>query len=128
MEFVKNAINWFEIPVSDFDRAKKFYETIFDFEMPVMEMGDSKMGFLLYNQQEEGVGGCICSGEGYTPAGHGGVKTYLNGGSDLQIVLNRVAPAGGSVTMEKTQITPEFGYMGFFQDTEGNVLGLHSMA
>jgi len=40
-----NALNWFEIPVADFDRAKKFYETIFNYQMPESMMGPSRMGF-----------------------------------------------------------------------------------
>ena len=46
MDMVTNAINWFEIPVTDFDRAIQFYSKIFDIEMPTMEMGGSLMGFL----------------------------------------------------------------------------------
>lgn len=125
MEMVKNAINWFEIPVTDFDRAKRFYEQIFDFEMPVMEMGPVKMGMLLY-EQNEGVGGAICYGEGYQPAGANGPKIYLNGGSDLNIVLSRVEAAGGQVIMPKGLISDDIGYMGFFSDSEGNVMALHS--
>jgi len=55
MESVKDAISWFEIPVSDFARAKTFYQVIFDFEMPEMDMGSVKMGMLL-SDQENGVG------------------------------------------------------------------------
>ena len=40
-----NALNWFEIPVSDFERGKKFYETIFDYQMPENIMGKVQMGF-----------------------------------------------------------------------------------
>lgn len=127
MEFIKDAISWFEIPVSDFARAKAFYQTIFDFEMPEMEMGALKMGILLHDRDNGGVGGAICYGEGYQSAGNKGPKAYLNGGTDLNTVLNRVAAAGGGVVLPKTEIAPEMGYMAFFTDTEGNVLGLHSM-
>ncbi len=126
MNLVKNAINWFEIPVLDFDRAKKFYEQIFDFEMPVMEMGPVKMGVLLYEQQQDSVGGAICIGDGYQPSGASGPKIYLNGGNDLNVVLSRVEAAGGQVTIPKGLISEEIGYMAFFNDTEGNALALHS--
>lgn len=49
-----HAINWFEIPVADFDRAKKFYETIFAYQMPESQMGPARMGFLLYDFQMVG--------------------------------------------------------------------------
>ncbi len=44
-----NALNWFEIPVGDFDQAKKFYEVIFNFQMPESHMGPARMGFFLYD-------------------------------------------------------------------------------
>jgi predicted enzyme related to lactoylglutathione lyase len=127
MELVKDAISWFEIPVSDFTRAKTFYQTIFDFEMPEMDMGHLKMGIFLYDRDNGGVGGAICFGEGYKPAGSNGPKAYLNGGKDLQIVLNRIAGAGGTMVMPKTEIAPGMGHMAFFLDSEGNSVGLYSM-
>lgn len=126
MELVKDAISWFEIPVSDFNRAKTFYQAIFDFEMPEMDMGPVKMGIFI-SDRDQGVGGAICYGEGYTPAGAHGPKAYLNAGQDLNTVLNRVPGAGGSIVLPKTEIAPEMGNMAFFSDTEGNVLGLYSM-
>ena len=126
MENLKNAINWFEIPVSDFNRAKKFYTTILDFEMHEEEMGDTKLGFLPFNMEsKEVVGGAIAKGEGYFPSHHG-VRVYLNGGSDLDIVLNRVVDAGGKVTLPKTKLSDEIGYIGSFIDSEGNLISLHS--
>ncbi|MBK8955117.1 MAG: VOC family protein [Saprospiraceae bacterium] len=126
MELHKNAVSWVEIPVTDFQRAKKFYSTIFNYEMPEMEMGPNKMGFLLFDQENGGVGGAIVQGsKGYTPTKHG-VKIYLNGGSDLNNVLNRVDAAGGKITLPKTPIGENMGYMGFFTDLEGNEIGLHS--
>ncbi len=126
MEFSKNAISWFEIPVVDFGRAKTFYQTIFDFEMPEMPMGPVHMGILLHDRDNGGIGGAICYGEGYVPAGNGGPKVYLDGGSDLNTVLNRVPAAGGQVVLPKTPIGQDMGHFAFFSDTEGNVVGLYS--
>jgi uncharacterized protein len=125
MELVKDAVSWFEIPVSDFERAKTFYQKIFDFEMPEMDMGNIRMGILLYNREEHGVGGAICLGEGYTPSSTG-TKVYLNGGADLNTVLGRIAGAGGNVVLPKTEIAPDMGHFAFFHDTEGNMVGLYS--
>ncbi|MEP7322332.1 MAG: VOC family protein [Saprospiraceae bacterium] len=121
----KNAINWVEIPVSDFGRAKMFYSTIYQYEMPEMMMGPQQMGFLLYDQPGGGIGGAIVKGEGYVPSNHG-AKVYLNAGTDLSVVLNRVENAGGKVVMPKMQITPELGHFAIFEDTEGNLISLHS--
>ena len=125
MEMLHHAINWFEIPVNDFNRAKKFYSRIYDFEMPEMVMGNTRMGFLLCEQEKGGIGGAIVEGLEYVPSSEG-VKLYLNGGNDLQTVLNRVEAAGGKIITQKTQITPEYGYFASFEDSEGNFISLHS--
>ncbi len=120
-----NAINWFEIPVDDFDRAKMFYERIFDYTMPVTDMGPSRMGMLPFEQGRDNVGGAIVKTEDFLPARQG-TLVYLNGGDDLTTVLMRVDDAGGKVLLEKTQITPEIGYYATFLDVEGNRIALHS--
>ena len=74
----------------------------------------------------KGVGGALAHGRGFKPTPDG-TKAYLNGGEDLGAVLSRVESAGGKIAVPKMQITPEFGYMGAFIDTEGNWVGLHSM-
>lgn len=122
---IKNSLNWFEIPVSDFERAKKFYSTIYDYEMPENMIGKVRMGFFLMDFENQGVGGSICFGEGYVPSQEGAL-VYLNGGTDLNTVLNRIEAAGGQVLMPKTLITEDIGFFALFIDTEGNRLALHS--
>jgi predicted enzyme related to lactoylglutathione lyase len=126
MEMVKNALKWFEIPVADFERAKRFYESIFDFEMPENRMGPNRLGFLLYDFTAGGIGGAIAQGPSYVPS-ESGTLVYLNAGSDLATVLARVEPAGGAVIVAKSLITPELGYIAVFRDSEGNRVALHSM-
>ena len=121
-----NAVSWIEIPVVDFERAKAFYSAIFDYEMPEMDMGPLKMGFLPSDQENGGVGGAIVWGDDNEPSKNG-TRVYLNGGDDLTLVLDRVAAAGGKLVMQKTEITPEFGNYATFEDTEGNHMSLHSM-
>jgi uncharacterized protein len=118
-----NALNWFEIPVSNMDRAKKFYETIFGITIPVQVMGAFTMGFLPMNQGK--VSGALCQGEHYKPSMDGAL-IYLNGNPDLATVLSKVEQAGGKVIQPKRQITPEYGYMALFTDSEGNRMALHS--
>lgn len=126
MEMLLHSASWFEIPVTDFERAKKFYSTIYDYEMPTMDFGPNKMGFLLYDMEKQGIGGAIVHGEGYVPAMTGSV-VYLNGGNDLNTVLNRVAPAGGEVLAPKFSLGDNMGHVAYFKDSEGNKLALHSM-
>jgi predicted enzyme related to lactoylglutathione lyase len=118
-----NAVNWFEIPVSDMNRALKFYSTIFGVELTTMEaMPGYNMAMF---PAEEGVGGALLHGEGYVPSQEGTV-VYLNGGENLGTVLDKVEVAGGQVIMPKTDLG-ENGFMAHFADTEGNKVGLHSM-
>src|SRR5512134_367479 len=104
----KNAVNWFEIPVKNFETAKHFYRTIFDFDMPEMQVGPNRMGILLHDQNA-GVGGAIVSGEWYEPS-MSGTLVYLNANPDLGIVLERVEKAGGTVLVPKTNIGENLGY------------------
>lgn len=126
MEMLHNAISWFEIPVSDFDRARLFYSTIYDYEMPVMDMGPVKMGILLHHRDNGGIGGAIVKGEMHTPSKEG-ARIYLNAGNDLLVVLGRVAAAGGNVVLGKNFLGDGMGYMAMIEDTEGNLICLHSI-
>jgi len=120
----QNMISWFEIPVSDFQRAKKFYETIFNVEMTTTEIQGYKMAF--FPAFEGQVGGAICYGEGYIPSGAGSLL-YLNANPDLNLVLDRATLIGGKIIVPKTLISEEAGYYAFLVDTEGNRIALHSI-
>jgi predicted enzyme related to lactoylglutathione lyase len=121
---MKNAINWFEIPVKDFARAKKFYEALFGAPVVEMPSPDFKYG-MLPSDMQEGVGGGLVQGEGYEPSDKG-TMVYLNGGEDLAVPLSKVEKAGGKILLPKTAIG-ENGFMAHFLDTEGNKVALHSM-
>lgn len=117
-----NAVNWFEIPATNFDRAAKFYGAVLDAEIHSQELMGTRMGFL---PAESGVGGAICKGDAYKPSTEG-TMVYLNGGQDLSAPLGRVEKAGGSVVVPKTKISDEIGFFAIFTDTEGNRVALHS--
>lgn len=120
-----NAINWFEIPVIDFTRAKFFYETILAVEITEMPFPGGKYGMLPADMMNGGVGGGLVQGEGFEPSDKGTI-VYLNGGGDLSISLNKVEQAGGKIIMPKTSIGGN-GFMAHFIDTEGNRVALQSM-
>jgi hypothetical protein len=120
-----NVINWFEIPATDIDRAVEFYKNVLGGEFHQEEMYGIKMAFFPMEDQMQGVGGAICSGEGYKPS-LDGTRVYLNGGEDLAKPLSKVEAAGGKVVMPKTKINDEIGYMAFFIDSEGNNVAFHS--
>ena len=121
---MKNAINWFEIPVKNFNRAKKFYETILATTMQPIEAMGMKSAFFPADLRN-GIGGCIMEGPGYEPVNKGSL-VYLNGGDDLSVILSKVERAGGKIILPKTGIGPN-GFMAHFEDSEGNKVGLHSI-
>lgn len=122
-----NALNWFEIPVNDFERAKKFYESIFNYQMPENVMGAARMGFLLYDFAGGKVGGAIVHNPDFYTPGSNGSLIYLNCQPDLQIVADRVTGAGGEILMQKAAVAPGLGFWALIKDSEGNRVALHSM-
>jgi len=124
---LKNAISWFEIPATDLQRAQKFYETIFGISLIPMDFPNIKMRMFPI-EDPMGVGGALCDSGGFhKPSSTDGALIYLNANPDVQIVLDKVEKAGGKIIVPKTQISPEYGYMAVFIDTEGNRIALHSI-
>ena len=127
MNNMKNAISWFEIPASDLDRATRFYEAIFGVKLIPVDMESIRMRMFPLEDMM-GVGGAVVDSGGFhKPSSTDGPLIYLNGNPDLQNVLSKVEAAGGKIMVPKTEITPEYGYMAVFIDTEGNRIGLHSV-
>lgn len=121
---MNNLISIVEIPVTDFSRAVAFYEGILNLTIEEAEMEGSRMGVLPAASGSVNV--VLVKGADYRPTGDGSV-VYLNGGDDLQPMLDNVKSHGGKVLVPKTQISPEMGWFAIFTDTEGNKLGLHSV-
>jgi predicted enzyme related to lactoylglutathione lyase len=124
---MKNAVNWFEIPVTDYQRAKTFYQTILGAAITDMPMPEENVeyGIFPYDQENMGVGGAIMKMDKMIPSKDGST-VYLNGGEDLNVALNKVVAAGGEVFIPKMAIG-ENGFIAQFIDTEGNRVALHSM-
>jgi uncharacterized protein len=119
-----HLVNWVEIPVSDMKRAVSFYRELLDIELHEMELGPND--YAMFGVNDRFNTGALVKGEGYSPSTEGPV-VYLDGGKDLSRVLARVKKAGGQVLLEKTFLSKEAGHVGYFKDTEGNKIGLHSM-
>lgn len=122
-----NAINWFEIPVTNYERAKKFYSAILGKEIidHHMEEKNMKYGVFPYDMENNKVGGALLEMQGMNPS-KDGATVYLNGGDDLNVPLSKVEAAGGKMLMPKTDIQ-ENGFIAQFTDTEGNRVAFHSM-
>ena len=119
----QNAIHWFEIPALDMDRAVKFYNQVLGYTMAPFSMYNCTMAMF---PCESGVGGAICKQENVQPSAQGSI-VYLDCGPDLSVALSKVEPAGGKILMPKAAIG-EHGFIALFLDSEGNKVGLHSMA
>ena len=120
----QNMVVWFEIPVSDMDRAKNFYEKVFQIDINVVDFGGLLMGWFPDRGEAHGANGTLIKQESYIPSKEGALVYF--GSEDVQNEINRVEAAGGSIYQPKTQISPEHGYMAIFIDTEGNRVALHS--
>ncbi|WAC13293.1 VOC family protein [Dyadobacter pollutisoli] len=123
-----NAISWFEIPTTDLDRAATFYETLFQIQLIPLDTPNLKMRMFPIDNMMSGVGGALVYSQGFhRPSATDGPLIYLNANPDVQIILDRIEAAGGSILVPKTQISPEYGYMAAFLDSEGNRIALHSV-
>lgn len=120
---MNSFISLFEIPATDISRAINFYQTILDVTIEKMEMPGMEMGIFPYENQM--VTGVIMKGEDFKPSANG-VTIYLNGGNDLQVILDKVEKNGGKIIVPKTAHADESGFFALFLDTEGNRLGLNS--
>lgn len=121
-----NALAWFEIPAANFERAKKFYETMLGTALTPMEAPGRKMAAFPADWSKGELSGCIVQGQGATPS-NTGTLVFLNCAPDLAAPLARVEKAGGKVVLPKTKIEMDgAGYMAIIVDPEGNSVGLHS--
>lgn len=120
---MKNFISIFEIPATEISRAVDFYQAILDINIEKMEFPEMQMGIFPYEGQM--VTGVIMKAEGYKPSADG-VTIYLNGGDNLQIILDKVEKNGGKIIVPKSLHADESGYYAIFLDSEGNKIGLHS--
>lgn len=128
-----NPVVWFEIYVQDMDRARAFYETVFDCRLEALGAPDGEAGgmqMLAFPSEMEcadapGAAGTLVKMDG-VPSGPGGTMVYFSC-EDCAVEQGRVVGAGGSVFRPKFSIGP-YGHAALVTDTEGNMIGLHSMA
>ena len=120
---MKSFISIFEIPATEISRAVEFYQNILDINIERMDIPGMQMGIFPY--EGEIVTGIIIKGDDYQPSANG-VTIYLNGGDDLQVILDKVVKNGGEIVVPKTPHADDSGYFAMFLDTEGNRMGLNS--
>ena len=118
-----NPVGWFEIPATDLNRAKRFYEAVFEVELTLTTMGPAEMAWFPTVENAIGASGTLLKSEGYTPS-HDGTLIYFTA-PDIEGTLARVNANGGKTLIPKTSIG-EYGFIAHFEDSEGNRLALHS--
>lgn len=121
-----HAVNWFEIPVKNMDRAQAFYEKLLGTKMHRENMGEMTLAVFAYD--DNAVGGCLLAGTGTPEPSTQGALVYLNAKPSLDAVLARVEAAGGRITTPKVQLPGDMGVFAHVTDTEGNRVGLHALA
>jgi predicted enzyme related to lactoylglutathione lyase len=122
-----NPVRWFEIYVQDMNRAKKFYESVFQTTLTKMDSTSKDMDYCMFPplvQDKGGTSGALVKMTG-VPSGGMGTLIYF-GCEDCAVEAARVKQFGGRIKDEKKSIGP-YGFIALAYDTEGNLIGLHSL-
>ncbi|MEP6873233.1 MAG: VOC family protein [Burkholderiales bacterium] len=126
MQAPRHAIDWFEIPVRDMDRAISFYEALLATEIRRETIAGSALGVIKYH--DDAVGGCLIQGDNVPAPSFDGALIYLNAGPSLDIALARAEALGGRITTPKVMLPGDMGCFAHIADSEGNRIGLHAQA
>lgn len=118
-----NPIVWFEIYVQDIERAKKFYETVFQAKLETLSSPEIEMWAFPMEMNRDGAAGALVRMKG-VPSGGNSVLVYFSC-EDCAVEEARVETSGGHVQRPKMSIG-EYGFISLVVDTEGNMIGLHS--
>ena len=119
-----NPVGWFEIYVDDMDRAKRFYEAVFQVKLNKLNSITPELWAFPQSITNYGASGSLARMEGF-PAGRNSTLVYFSC-SDCLVEQERIFAAGGSLLREKFAIG-EYGFIALALDTERNMFGLHSM-
>ncbi len=120
----RNPVGWFEIYVQDMARAKVFYEKMLAVTLAKLESPDLEMWAFPFDMNAPGAAGALVK-MGGKDSGSGGTIIYFSC-ADCAVEAGRAAEHGGKVVKEKFSIG-QYGFIAFVEDTEGNVIGLHSI-
>jgi predicted enzyme related to lactoylglutathione lyase len=120
----RNPVGWFEIYVQDMARAKRFYETVLGLALDRLEVDALEMWAFPMAMDAGGASGSLVRAAGI-PSGGNSTLVYFSC-ADCAVEAGRVAAAGGTLVREKFSIG-QYGFVALAQDTEGNMIGLHSV-
>jgi uncharacterized protein len=120
---MKNPVCYFEIPVTDLERAIVFYTDVFGYQFERVEVDGNEMAMFPGSDEARGITGALAKGESYLP-GKQGSRIYFSVVS-IEDTLHKVESIGGRVLYPKTSVG-ELGSVAEFEDSEGNCIALHS--
>ena len=121
-----NTIVWADIPVSDMDRARKFYAAVLQADIEMMPGMDS-VALLPGDPMSGDVSGDLVKRDDLVPVA-GGVTIYFDSKGDPEGMIERAVAAGGKMLMPVESMGDMVGFIGFFEDSEGNRIGVHKPA
>lgn len=119
-----NPVGWFEIYVQDMARAKKFYETVFKTKLEALKNPECEMHSFPHEMDRSGAGGALVKMQG-VPSGKNSTIVYFSC-ADCAVEAARAKQNGGSIFKEKMSIG-QYGFIALVTDSEGNMIGLHSL-
>lgn len=121
-----NATVWFEIYVQDMERARKFYESVLQIKLQEMKspLPGPEMWQFEGDATRYGSPGALVKMQGVSSGGCGTLVYFAC--QDCAVEESRVVRCGGRIERSKTSIG-EYGSIALVYDTEGNMIGLHSM-
>ncbi len=122
---MNKPLNWFEIPATDLDRARIFYETAFSIELRTEAFEGSNIAVFPYDR-EHATGGCLIQDKDHQPALNGPIL-YLNADNSLDEVLGRGVASGSRLLLARTALPPGMGFFAHIVDSEGNRIGVHGL-
>ena len=124
---MNNVVGWFEIPVTDMERAQKFYEEVLGLKLERHTLDQLEMAWFPWTENASGSSGSLVKmEENYKPSQDGVVIYFTSPSGDAATELARVEQAGGKLLLPKTKISDDHGYYGLVLDTEGNRIAIHS--
>jgi uncharacterized protein len=118
-----NPVGWFDINVSNLERAKKFYETVFNLQLFDAPTEWGKQSFFPFNHEIQNISGALVEKADFSASSNNTVVYFET--EDCTTEEKRIEQAGGKVMQPKMNIG-EFGFISIFIDSEGNTVGLHS--
>lgn len=119
----RNPIGWFEIPTTDLNRAKEFYEHILGVELSLQDLGPLKMAWFPMVDGGTGASGSLVHAREYTPSYHGSLVYFSV--DNIEETLKKITEKSGKIINPKSSIG-EYGFVAHFEDSEGKRVALHS--